>query len=402
MLINKQVGRREFIMAAVGCGLAAAAKGSGMRPQIIDHQHRIVYQNEYGYTAWPTILHAKNGDLLIAFDEAMRRPTITHSDPTFFAMLIRSSDGGKTWSDPTPLGGYRNNGVESIGAVVLRNGDILAQCYHPRYWTEAEARKRFKFPSATPGVHHSKRYPWYQEHGNFNYIYRSTDNGYTWDPPVSFDASPYRMAFMLRGAAELADGTLVLPCTDDSFDSGRDFVMFSKDGGRTWGNPTAITRDPSLFFSEPALLLLPSGRLIAMLRTHKDGQGFYLHQAESNDGGKTWSEARKTPMWGLPAHLLLLSNGHILCVYGYRRKPFGVRACLSYNGGADWDIENELILRDDFPNGNLGYPTSTQFNNGRILTVYYGEDRSGDPSVQASGVTRLEASFYGISTLQQG
>lgn len=392
---SKQLGRREFMLAAAATGLSASAIASQTRPRLVDHQHRVIYQNEHAYVAWPTILRAKNGDLVIAFNQAMRRPTKMHADPTYLAMLIRSGDEGINWSAPTPIGGYRNNGVESIGAAVLKNGDILGQCYHPRYWTEAEAKKRSLLNK--PGVRHWKGYPWYQQCGNFNYVFRSIDHGYTWESPVSFDASPYRMAFMLRSALELADGTLVLPCTDDSFGSGRDFVMFSKDGGRSWANPTPITRDPSLFFSEPALLLLSNGKLIAMLRTHKDGKYSYLHQAESLDGGRTWSDARKTPMWGLPAHMLLLANGNVLCVYGYRRSPFGVRACLSYNQGADWDIENELILRDDFPNGNLGYPTSIQLGDGRILTVYYGEDRSGDPGVQASGLTRIELSSYRIA-----
>jgi hypothetical protein len=35
------------------------------------------------------------------------------------------------------------------------------------------------------------------------------------------------------------------------------------------------------------------------------------------------------------------------------------------------------VLRDDFRNENLGYPTSVQFDAGRIFTVSYGEDETG-------------------------
>ena len=48
--------------------------------------------------------------------------------------------------------------------------------------------------------------------------------------------------------------------------------------------------------------------------------------------GRTWSQPIKTAMWGFPAHLLELRDGRILCTYGYRRKPYGVRASISKDG----------------------------------------------------------------------
>src|SRR5437879_2947113 len=103
--------RREFLSLAVTAGISAEARPSVSRPTLADHRHNVIYRNEHGYAAWPTILHAGNGDLLIAFNEAMRRPTKMHADPTYLAMLIRSTDGGKTWSKPSPIGGYTNTGV---------------------------------------------------------------------------------------------------------------------------------------------------------------------------------------------------------------------------------------------------------------------------------------------------
>ena len=89
-------------------------------------------------------------------------------------------------------------------------------------------------------------------------------------------------------------------------------------------------------------------------------------------------------MRGLPPHMLLLQDGRLLCVYGRRFAPFGIRACLSNDDGASWDIENEMVLRDDFPNGDLGYPTSTQRADGSICTAYYGQDDEGVTCIQAS------------------
>jgi hypothetical protein len=96
----------------------------------------------------------------------------------------------------------------------------------------------------------------------------------------------------------------------------------------------------------------------------------HLWGTYSDDQGHTWAKPYKTPLWGFPPHLLQLSDGRILCSYGYRRPPFGQRACLSEDG-ITWKLENEVILRDDAPNKDLGYPASVELEPGVVLTVYY-------------------------------
>jgi hypothetical protein len=61
----------------------------------------------------------------------------------------------------------------------------------------------------------------------------------------------------------------------------------------------------------------------------------------------------------------------LLCSYGYRREPFGVRACVSEDQGATWKIEQEIVLRDDGGSRDLGYPSSVQLADGTLVTVYY-------------------------------
>lgn len=95
-----------------------------------------------------------------------------------------------------------------------------------------------------------------------------------------------------------------------------------------------------------------------------------LWESYSDDGGRTWVAPFPTPLWGFPPHLLLLSDGRVLCSYGYRRPPFGQRACISADG-ISWDVSREIILRDDAPNGDLGYPASVELEPGKILTIYY-------------------------------
>ena len=103
---------------------------------------------------------------------------------------------------------------------------------------------------------------------------------------------------------------------------------------------------------------LPDGRVLAMIRSESGGplhETGFLWQTQSDDSGKTWSPAKRTDIWGYPPHLLLTSDGDVLCTYGYRRPPFGIRACFSRDAGRTWDTEHEVILRRDAlpPTANL-------------------------------------------------
>ena len=69
-------------------------------------------------------------------------------------------------------------------------------------------------------------------------------------------------------------------------------------------------------------------------------------------------------------------DGRLLVSYSIRRAPFGQRACLSRDDGKTWDYANEIVLRDDAPNGDLGYPASVQLDDDTLLTVYYQRDNA--------------------------
>ena len=62
------------------------------------------------------------------------------------------------------------------------------------------------------------------------------------------------------------------------------------------------------------------------------------------------------------------SSGCVVCVYGDRHEPYGQRAPVSRDG-LRWG--EEIILRDDGANRDLGYPSSVELEDGSILTVYY-------------------------------
>jgi hypothetical protein len=143
-------------------------------------------------------------------------------------------------------------------------------------------------------------------------------------------------------------------------------------------------RVPNTHFGESHMAELPSGRIVMMLRStaspyDDECERNVLWLTYSDDAGRSWAEARPTPLWGFPPHLCLLSDSRLLCTYGYRRPRYGQRACVSPDG-MSWRAEEEVVLRADADNGDLGYPASAELGPGRILTVYYQAPAERQPS----------------------
>jgi len=220
-------------------------------------------------------------------------------------------------------------------------------------------------------------------------VRRSFDRGKTWDYKRMEGYSDYAYLREHKKGLVLCDDTVVVGAyakhnREDTFGC---YVLRSTDRGESWELcPIAVDPTRANEFLEPNLLQLPDGRLLAMMihiRPGPDGladplsREWYLSESESDDAGITWSKPVNTPIWGGPADLLLLRSGNILCTYSHRRRPFGIRGCLSRDQGRSWDIDNEIIIRDDSRQGGpVGAPVSIQANDGTILTLY-GTSRTG-------------------------
>jgi len=387
------------------------------------YRHITIFRDRHRYVMGPCLAVCKNGDWLCSFAMSVMREVGAMSplpflhpplDPEYRNYVTRSRDQGRTWSAPRVLPGYDWFGGDVPALCTLANGDILASHY----------RREFHSPEAAAlmpdlrGVVRLPPYPWVASHGG-TYVHRSVDQGKTWRESVQVNTHPYVSGYGRSPAVEMPDGALLLPlaAADPFFDifyreSGLEgeplgnewdehgrivkgksaaFVAISRDGGRTWNETRAIARMHEVNFREPALVRLASGRLICQLRTEHSEGGGYLFQVVSDDDGETWSEPKRTPLWGYPAHIVQLPDGRILSVYGHRRKPYGIKACVSDDDGASWDMEHELTIRDDllidrelmFPY-NLGYPTALILDDGGVFTAYWGEDADGTTTIQGT------------------
>ena len=359
----------------------------------------IVYKDRFAYCSHACGAGLANGEWIVAFNECQLQQPYTHppSDPHFHNLLTRSSDLGETWSTPQVAPGWDWYGVECPGLAQLTDGTVVLNQWQFLWYPLDTARqmategkeiwvntgKRWHVADGSTDWSRS-RYPWGRVNGGC-YVHLSTDGGRRWAHTAKIDTSPYVGGYTPRGVVQLSDDTVLMATADHPLNR-HAFAIHSDDGGRTWNRTVLIGRKGDEDFSEPAAAVLADDKVVVMVRNDDTR---YLQQCDSADGGRTWGPVRQTPIWGYPADLLLLSDSRLLCTYGHRREPYGIRACLSDDSGKSWQYDQELIIRHDLPNRNLGYPVSIEYQPGKIFTIYYGED--------GEGVTCIQGSYWRLS-----
>jgi hypothetical protein len=316
-----------------------------------------------GLGYFPVAIHLKNGDVL-----AVIRGGAPHVGVKGRLDLIRSTDGGKSWSAPwTAVDEQFDDRNPAMGQ--LKDGTIvLAYAIASGYDETGLHFKGGRNDRVFDGV----------------YLVFSKDNGKTWTKPVRDAAihkfydgkghvSPYGKI------VQLADGAALMAVYFEFFDGrgNESYVFRSKDGGKSWGDPVRLGEH----YNETGIVRLRDGRVLAAMRSEKGGN---LAIIESSDQGRTWSSpVQITGGNEHPADLIQLQDGRVLMVFGERNAPRGVHAMISPDGRA-WDKTKHIILADDAPNSDCGYPSSVETAKGRIVTVYYQVDDAKNAPASAS------------------
>jgi hypothetical protein len=101
----------------------------------------------------------------------------------------------------------------------------------------------------------------------------------------------------------------------------------------------------------------------------------WIEAYRTDDNGASWSHVvRAVPDTGRgnPPSLVKLRDGRLVVTFGYRAEPFGIRARISGDQGKTWT--DDIVLRSDASDWDLGYTRSVQRPDGKIVTVYYYND----------------------------
>ncbi|MBN1344370.1 MAG: exo-alpha-sialidase [Phycisphaerae bacterium] len=280
------------------------------------------------------------------------------TDGTLLHVDLFSTDDGRTWLK-------RPSGTIGAGAEPLRDGRVIGMAYRT---LPVEGREG-----------------WYR-----GQRYESLDHGRTVTGPLEAEfhvpeaKAAHGHAFhpgplYMRSIVERKDGSLLAlmagwfksdttPCPHNpKRPYSRTYVCESSDGGKTWRYVSTIGYDHigSEGYNEGAMVALPDGRLMAVLRTGSmrdpKCQDNPIMQSYSEDGGRTWSKPTRTGAAGAFPDLLVLSDGTLAASYG---RP-GACLMLSADLGKTW---TDHTVVDTTPYS--GYTTIVEIGPGEILMAF--------------------------------
>jgi len=365
------------LVLILGCGnLAARSSDSPEVSRVKKIEDFVIYQDDKFYSAFPSLVVRKDGEILCAFRRAPNRRLLwgggySHTDPNSYLVLVRSKDGGKTWTkDPELIYAHPLGGSQDPCMVQLKDGSIVCTSYAWALLPPEGVEKMKETLSHAPFAFLG------------GYVMRSEDGGKSWrgpfvPPPVpgdgTLDALGNPLPAYNRGAMiQRKDGKLYWAVAVNKVKRDRltsVHLMTSADRGETWQYVCPIAADDKVVFNETSLIETKKGDLVAFMRTANfDGK---LAFARSTDGGRSFEPWQDGKFFGHPFHAVRLKDGRVFLIYGYRRAPFGVRAKLLNPDCTDIVEAPEIVIRDDGGNGDLGYPWAAVLPDSNILVAYY-------------------------------
>lgn len=279
--------------------------------------------------------------------------------------LIRSTDNGRSWSEPELFIKNTAENVMSASFLRLQNGKIAM------LYLEKSKIGDTEFLATRP------------------YIAISSDEMKTWSDFVDVGAGmpPFYLCVLNDSLVQLKSGRLICPgsyhrYTKFPFQWKPSFGIFfySDDNGATWDQAEECCYPPQWSktgFQEPGVIELEEDHLLAWFRTC-DGCQYKSH---SYDGGMTWSEAVPATEFKSPESPLSMkrnpANGDLYAVWNDCDPARSVRYVdgimertplvlgISSDNGKSW---RHHILEDS-PRHGFSY-TAMFFNGDELLLAY--------------------------------
>ncbi|NQU31929.1 MAG: exo-alpha-sialidase [Bacteroidetes bacterium] len=312
-----------------------------------------ISQDEKYNEAWPDITLTDSGILICVYSQCTE-----HSDRSFTQiMLSESKDRGQTWSPKHPLTESTENRpyyYNTPRIQKMKNGRLIVTVdrVYGEHGTHSEARI---------------------------VLYTSDDDGVVWDNGYETPAS----GIVPDKICELNNGRWLLSCHHKDSDSQKlvQRLWYSDNEGIDWTGPIIVAKNQELNMCE-ATLLTVKNKVVALIRENS-GKGLGCFKTISNDGGKSWSEAKEFPLAGCHRPVSgYLKNGYVMVTYRFfPGGRWGVfhnlqgavmeAECLLSQGKKEEKVRIFQIDHDNSPRPDTGYSGWVQFDDETIYAVNY-------------------------------
>jgi len=324
---------------------------------------------------FPGIVQLPSGELVAlftigeAFDAANTRAYVT-----------RSSDEGRTWSDPVRLSTKEASPQESesFKPLLLRDGTLVATGY-------VFVRPTPLTPVVDPETFELLRLR--------NKVSFSSDGGQTWSDPEYFDVEGEPLE--LSGPMiELSSGRLLGATAPFHLrkDGHAGWIIASDDKGRSWRKLSEFYRSSggNVATWECRLCEMSPGRVAVIAWAYDNASSANRDNilALSDDGGETFRTI-ETGVHGQASNVLPLGGDKLLTIHAHREAPIGLMVRRVDLGGGTFAIEEELDLlgradmasetadiRKQFASLKFGQPSLLRLQSGDILAACWSFENS--------------------------
>lgn len=334
---------------------------------------------------FPSVTTLPDGSLLAAC-----RPGSTKDADDETIEMRRSTDGGRTWSEPkTPFSTLLNGRQGSLKVCYLTplGGQRVIAC---TMWVNR---------SAYPGK------PLFNEQTEgclpmTVLLADSHDNGETWTDwrilPLPESLGPPSLTSPLL---RLPSGRLLV-----SIESNKHYLDASKwyqhvayaasdDDGQTWSETWITCQDPTarIFNWDQRAGVGPNGEVVTFTWTYDREAQKYLnvHRHISRDGGTTWTEPEDLGFADQPSRPAILPDGRVVLAWVDRFGTQSIKARIAASLEAPFPAETEVTLYQleappkpvgeqstgelltDMGLWNFGLPFAEVLPDGDVLVLYY-------------------------------
>lgn len=324
-------------------------------------RHATIFSQKKKYGGWPANsgMWTWDDELLAGFTVADHQEQAGHTyrPETARQVFARSRNGGETWEIEDAF----ERGINARAKDhAVPDGQAVppGTCPGGIDFTAPDFAMTFRRDDDAAGSSH---------------FYVTTDRGRRWQGPYAlpdfgFPGILARTDYVVEGPQSLL---AVVTASKPDRREGRPICIRTRDGGKSWQLVLTIGPDPEGYVIMPATVRLASGDYLTVLRC-RVADRCWLAAYLSADCGESW-RALPDPVpdtgRGNPPALVRLADDRLCLAYAMRGAPSRICARIGSPDGRQWS--EEILLREDDANWDVGYPRMVQNPDGTLVLVYY-------------------------------